>query len=498
MKPALQFLLLILCFSGGIFGQNPDLKRTQHWYFGHYAGLDFSGGAPVPDTLGAMSVLERSAVISDTSGNLLFYTDGHQVWNRSHQIMQNGDSLGLYFPTPRDASVIIPKPDSDSIYYIFNVDGWENQFQRGIRWHEVDMSLDNGLGAVTSKNNLLYAPVTEQLAATRHANGCDYWVATHERSSDKFLAFRVTADGVDSVPVVSAAGQDYGVTQQIHVNNGGISLRFAPNGNKAVVYVSWGHPSWGIPHQLQLTYFNKITGYFYDAFDLPVDTSTGVGFFSPDGTKLYAEMGYYSGGMYQFDLSLDIDTLVQQSKIMLATYRHGIAQDGQIGSDGKIYTTAESDTSGTILNPHFLSVIDNPNIYGPGCNVQIGTQPLNSGKARAGLPIFVSNFLVDVPSAPCQYTFVYDQNHKEPEKILVYPNPANERLSVSNINSEVGITTVSISDVTGRLWFEERLAIEKNEITLDVSQIPSGLYLLALNMANSPDSFGVFLITIIH
>ena len=493
MKTLITFLIAILAVHY-CHAQNPDLKRTWNWYFGNYAGLDFSGGDPVPLQDGQMSVLERSAVISDTSGMLLFYTDGHQVWNRNHEIMQNGDSLGFYFPTPRDASVIIPKPESDSIYYIFNVDGWENQFQRGICWHEVDMSLDNGLGAVTSKNNLLYAPVTEQLAATRHANGCDYWVVTHERSSDKFLAFKVTADGVDPVPVVSAAGQDFSIPQQYHVNNGGFNLVFSPSGQWAAQIVSWGLPITGIPYQGQLIRFNSNMGVFYGAFDLPVVNNIQSVSFSPDNTKFFYETNFNSeAGFYQLDLSSNFDTTIQQSKTFILSSTNAIAQDGQIGADGKIYLTVEWDYITSTPNPHFLSVIEFPNLSGPACNVLYGAQPLGSGRARQGLPNFVSNFLVDVPHAPCQYTLVYEEHNRDKDNTIVYPNPAQDRLTISGGFSQTDWVNISLYDITGRLWMEQRLEQAGDKITVDVSGIPNGMYLLELQTANSRKAFRIII-----
>ncbi|HXH20289.1 MAG TPA: T9SS type A sorting domain-containing protein [Chitinophagales bacterium] len=483
--------------------RNPDLKRTWHWYFGHFAGLDFSNGAPVADENGAMSVLEGCAVISDTAGNLLFYTDAHQVWNRNHQIMQNGDSLGLYYPTPRDGAIIIPRPGSDSIYYIFNVDGWENQFRRGLRWHEVDMSLDNGLGAVTSKNNILYAPVTEQLAATRHCNGTDYWVVTHERSSDKFLAFRVTAAGVDSVPVVSSAGQDYGVTQQYYNLNGGYHLVFSPDGGKVAATIYWSYIITGIPEQLQLLSFNSNNGIFYDAFDLPIDTTLSIGFFSPDGLKFYIESCYARPcRFYQYDLSSGVDTIIQQSRLVVLSTDVAISTEGQIGPDGKNYLSGEWDYLTSTPNPPFLSVVENPNVAGPGCNIQYGAQLLGRGLARQGLPRFVSNFLVDTLFAPCQYNIIYSPENVQQDKILVYPNPADERIVISSqFNKEggkdttAGSVSVRLMDVTGRIWLVEKdLDLDKRGMDLDVSKIPNGLYLLELQRENSRKAFRIFIV----
>ncbi|MBL1181499.1 MAG: hypothetical protein HND27_10395, partial [Bacteroidetes bacterium] len=49
-----SFFVFCICLCVGIrlFAQNPDIKRTMHWYFGYGAGLDFSSGTAVADTTG--------------------------------------------------------------------------------------------------------------------------------------------------------------------------------------------------------------------------------------------------------------------------------------------------------------------------------------------------------------------------------------------------------------------------------------------------------------
>lgn len=64
------------------------------------------------------------------------------------------------------------------------------------------MSLANGLGAVTTnKNNLLYSPVCEKVAAVKKADCNGYWVLTHAFGSDAFLAYEITNSGVNPTPV---------------------------------------------------------------------------------------------------------------------------------------------------------------------------------------------------------------------------------------------------------------------------------------------------------
>ena len=72
-------LILLLPFIG--FSQG----EFNNWYFGNKAGITFNSGLPVVLTDGQMLVKRASVCVSDSLGNLLFYSDGDQVWNRNHQ-----------------------------------------------------------------------------------------------------------------------------------------------------------------------------------------------------------------------------------------------------------------------------------------------------------------------------------------------------------------------------------------------------------------------------
>ena len=106
---------------------------------------------PVALTNGALTTTEGVATISDNSGNLLFYTNGITVWNRNHLIMTNGSGLLGDFSSTQSA-IIVQKPLSTNIYYIFTSDN--DAGPDGIRWSEVDMNLSSGLGAITTNKNI--------------------------------------------------------------------------------------------------------------------------------------------------------------------------------------------------------------------------------------------------------------------------------------------------------------------------------------------------------
>src|SRR5438093_166854 len=109
--------LLFLLFSLNFLSQAQP-HRSDNWYFGAYAGLNFSSGTPATLTNGALYTTEGCATISDSTGSLLFYTDGVTVWNRYHLMMPNGTNLHGD-PSSTQSAIIVAKPGSNTQYYLF-------------------------------------------------------------------------------------------------------------------------------------------------------------------------------------------------------------------------------------------------------------------------------------------------------------------------------------------------------------------------------------------
>ncbi|MBP9882859.1 MAG: hypothetical protein KBF32_05630, partial [Chitinophagales bacterium] len=127
-------------------------QQADNWYFGVFAGLNFSTSAPVVLTDGQVNTPEGCAAVSDTAGSLLFYTDGITVWNNQHLPMPNGTGL-LAGSSCTQAALIAMQPGSSSLYYVFTLDEIGGPF--GFRYSIVDMSLQSGLGDVIEKNILI-------------------------------------------------------------------------------------------------------------------------------------------------------------------------------------------------------------------------------------------------------------------------------------------------------------------------------------------------------
>jgi hypothetical protein len=101
MKKFLAIFLLILCLPLVVHGQYPhDGKRDNIWMFGYLNSAPNWGGTCVnfnqnpPNAFYVSQGINldvTDASISDTNGNLIFYTNGMHVANANHQIMPNGD-----------------------------------------------------------------------------------------------------------------------------------------------------------------------------------------------------------------------------------------------------------------------------------------------------------------------------------------------------------------------------------------------------------------------
>ena len=68
--------------------------------------------------------------------------------------MPNGSGL-LGDPSSSQSAIIVPKPNNPTIFYVFTVDDHsQNAPHFGLNYSEIDMSLDGGLGDVTSNKNI--------------------------------------------------------------------------------------------------------------------------------------------------------------------------------------------------------------------------------------------------------------------------------------------------------------------------------------------------------
>lgn len=108
-----------------------------------------------------INTVEDCFSLSDSKGNLLFYSDGMTVWNRQHAVMKNGTGLNTHTSSSRSV-VILPYPEISNKYIIVSL----GQIgQNNITYSIVDMdaSRNGGYadGVVADKNIPLLGSTTE-------------------------------------------------------------------------------------------------------------------------------------------------------------------------------------------------------------------------------------------------------------------------------------------------------------------------------------------------
>ena len=388
MKPVLlsAFLLyLIISFSLPGFGQ-----QGNNWYFGNKAGLTFNTSPSSALLNGQMQTNEGCAAISDNNGDLLFYTDGINVWNKLHKVMPNGSGLKGNSSSSNSA-IVIPKPGSNSIYYIFTADAAENDNALGYNYSEVDMTLNGGLGDITiNKNIFLYAPSSEQLTAARSSNGIDIWIITKEWNNDQWDVFKIDCNGVNTVPIKSFAGKVRNALETVYINGvwgfwnvGSVGCtKVSPDGKKLAVS-DFSNDCW------EIFDFDNNTGIISNPIVISQKQSYGIEF-SPNSKVMYVTSETPFGAIpqvIQYDLTNYDSALIASSAVVVGSGTSWWLGALQLGPDGKIYCAMEQLDS--------LAVINSPNTLGLGCGFVFSQTSLKGRACVRGLPVVFPSLLTN-------------------------------------------------------------------------------------------------------
>jgi len=426
-------------------------NERNWWYLGLHAAIDFSSGVPVSVNNSAMSQEEGSTTVSDANGQLLFYTNGQQIWNRNHVQMPNG--FGLLGHQSSSQTLVVRKPGSAVEYYVFAVSCEVAQYGPssfgGVSYSLVDLSLDAGNGDVetSAKNITLLDSTAEKITSIYHANGTDVWVLFHKWDSDAFYCFLLTANGIDPVPVVSHIGPLCHDIDSNGSNNEAVGcLKASPQGNK-VAACSWSSE----PTSLGLYDFNDGSGILSNYVPFALSRSYGCGF-SPDGSKLYGSfIGTGSAGLVQWNLTA---TDVAASFAVIDTSYYG---QMQLGPDNKLYVAR--------YGSGFLASIHDPNAAGTACDLIINAVP-TTGIIRYGITNFVEPPPVKVPNG---VVAVCNTDER------VFPTVAGNAIFVRNLS---GATSLRIASASGQVLIEQQCS---RDMVVDVSRLAPGCYFLLID-----------------
>ncbi len=448
--------------------------RNNLWMLGYSTppingkvNIEFSSGAPYIYTSNrTINININFANITDTNGNLLFYTNGAVVANALDTVMPNGDSLspatytfsGAWqyygFPIPQ-ASLIIPDPGDSSRYYLFHssVDVLSNGTQRPLHFYYsvIDMDADNGYGDVISKNNILISDTLAggNILACKHANGRDWWVIEPEFRAPGYYIFLVTPSGIQLINK-QIIGQRLGSDGQ---------SKFSLDGTKYARYDG--------TNGIDIFDFDRCTGILSNNLHALTNSSSGIGIsFSPNGSKLYiSELLQLS----QIDLNA---SNILASKTTVAIWDSTYAPFAttfycqQLAPDGKIYIATTSTNN-------VMHIIDSPDSLGLACNViQHGLQlpVLNSGT----VPNHPNYHLGPVVGSICDsLTVGITENKVQSASLRLNPNPATNQVWVNYNFPNNKDGWLEIYDTMGKLVLKRRLYWSTTQLLVYLNEIKS-------------------------
>lgn len=364
---------------------------------------------------------EGCATICDGNGNLLFYTNGPEIIDSTNTLMQNGGNM--YGQSTNTQLQITRRPGTDSIYYYFMTEmagAFQTQLPTGFRYAIIDLGLNNGLGAVTIKNQLLFDRSGEQVTAIRHGNGTDIWIIAHEATSNKFRCYLLTCNGLDTNAIISQIGCAPTDTQNGY-------LKGSPDG-QYIASVCKQSNSW------QLFKFDRLTGVISNSLTFSFNLAYGIEF-SPNSKKIYVNSSLQTSRIIQYDITSYNQAAIEASKDTIWC-SWPIVGGMQLGPNDKIYVS-RTDLQPT--TPIMISSIEFPDSNVPACQY-VDTLVIfpNNSSGGSGLPhlnparpLPTANFTMD-KSCPLDTSFFFGVfNYKRDSVIWNFGDPSSGLLNNS-------------------------------------------------------------------
>lgn len=338
-------------------------QRSNVWYFGNHAGIDFNFSPPVALSNSAMDAPEGCAVICDRNGETLFYTDGDKVYDKTDT--EIADLIGGD-PLASQSAIIVPVPGDETLYYIFTNEAVNGGSTNMVKYSLFDIKQNGGLGAVVEQDIPLFSRSTERITASGN------WLIIHESGNNSFRAYPITPAGIGA-PVVTAIGSDH-LTTPLENNEG--YMKLGPNNTLAVALSTPG-----VSNVIELFTLVDSSGVLIDYRKItlrqPAPTGQVYGVeFSPGGSKVFATVSQPGGPSELFEYFLDSVGGPHFKQIITPAAELGAIQ---LAPDGNIYVAVNgtgSDFLGTITasddTTQFSSFTLNGFALAAGTNSRLG------------------------------------------------------------------------------------------------------------------------------
>ncbi len=486
----------IFCLLFCLVGLNCFGQTDEYWNFRKTA-LVFKSSVGVIDTNNnnctTVTIANCHTSVCDTRGNLLFYSNGYNIYDKNNNIMPNGNHFNhstygdIYingnssYPVNKGAIIIPFVKDTNRFYMFYNDLDYEEQPSNNLlpsklRLLVIDKSLNGGLGDVVFKDSTLLVGdtlVNGNIFATRNANGKDWWVILKKYHSDKYFIIPIDSNGVGS-PFVQHIGTAYTVPYT-YPASGDISM----NGDKLVyLNISLNY----LNGQLDVLNFDRCTGTLSNPKTevIPFISNGDTLYWwtsciSPNGRFLYTTTGNH---MWQLDLNNNniINSRVNVgdwdgSHTPFASYFYQMKN----AIDNKTYVSCYGGNS-------YIHVINKPDSFGMACNFvqkQIFVGTINNGHIAYGSLPNTPNYKLGAINCNIGIENVNTEN----DELNIFPNPTHSSFTI-NFSNDWNNAAIKVFNLTGQIIFEKQNQNGK-QFSIDLSHQSAGIYFVEVQTSTN-------------
>ena len=499
MKRFFLILIMVLALSYAK-GQYHDAKWVLcdgYNNFWNNVILDFNNSQAPQVQIASTYVpmLGENTSVSDSVGNLLFFTNGTRLFDRNLNFMPGGilipplDTNGMYSGlAQRQGCMFLPWPDDTNKYVLLHTTkelALPQTYPGFIPYHlprhlymtVLDKSMNGGLGGIVNINQIIVLDTLTNwgggLSVTKHANGRDWWILVKKHYKNKFYKFLLTPSGIQSMGF-QLIGLD---NQARHLDY----YSFSPNGSVLAGNIAFS----AYAHDIVLFNFDRCTGVLsnHQIIFNPNNPNHGCEDldFSPNSRYLYATERVK---IFQYDLqNINIAGAVQSTRVVVAdTAFSSVTCDppstttvkiqyplGALAADGRIYYPPS-------FSCQKLSYFNSPDSAGLLSDFVYGGLNITNLHATS-LPYFPNYRLGPVVGSVCD-TLSVGLNELQASNVLLYPNPAKSDLTIS-LGRVCNTINLRMYSLQGQLLLTQHWNVG-NALTLALPQLSKGLYMVEI------------------
>jgi hypothetical protein len=488
MKQAFVFCLLFIIGSSA-YGQ---ANHGKVWVNGvsYAATTQFTTNGIIQKNIpnvGNYGFRNGHSNICDSNGNLILLSNGGHIFDPNMNFIDGGQNLAypaslagdlnntncgitqfsMFLPLGNNKYYYINGAVTDTIWnsWFFIPEFWIPMDR--LLFSTIDMAANGGAGKVVKRMHVADSnnrfDTGSGMMACRHGNGKDWWLVKPGSDSSTFYTYKITSDSI------------YPAVKQVF-SGAGDSIVMSEGGQ--TVFNTQGTQMASCKRQegnfFRLLDFDRCTGTLSNARRINYPYNFGiVGLsFSPNGRFIYVTDAIR---VHQYDTYAPDsasawyevafrDTIGSHFKSWNNTY---------LGPDGKVYI-------GVFMGgAKQMSVINKPNLKGALCEWCPRCLRFDSLLVvNVTQPPCMPNYALAAVSPPCEPLAIHQFENLEMSELVVYPNPATDRLHLHWGAALTSQTKLEVRNLFGQVLFTRTLPKGASNYELDISNLPSACYLV--------------------